>query len=500
MTSLLQKNSAESSFSSQDWLKGYDSQPNEENYWIEDIEGHIPTDLSGTLFRNGPGLLEVQGTPLTHPFDGDGMVSAFSFMGDGRVHFRNRFVRTEGYVAEQEKGEMLYRGVFGAKKPGGLLNNIFDLKIKNIANTNVIYWGDKLLALWEAAQPYRLNPATLDTVGLETFDGLLNIGSSLQGGDSISAHPWIDPCSEMDNNQPCLVNFAIKPGLSSKITIYEFDVKGEVRRQHSHAVPGFCFIHDFAITPNYCIFLKNAVSFNPIPYFFGVRGAGECVNFEQGKPAQIIIIPRKEPYDEVITIEADAGFVFHHANAFEDDNQLYLDSICYEALSQIQPGKSYRETDFSKLEPGQLWRFTLNLEDKSVKKQLIEQRSCEFPTLNPNNVGRDYRYLYIGATHNKTGNAPLQAILKLDLLTGEDFIHSFAPRGFISEPVFVPHPNATKEDEGWILALIYDAKHHRSDLVILDAQNIEGSPLAILHLKQHIPYGLHGNWTEHVFI
>ncbi|HEY9891939.1 MAG TPA: carotenoid oxygenase family protein, partial [Candidatus Sericytochromatia bacterium] len=59
-----------------DWKKGYESQPNEYDYWIEDIEGEIPADLKGTLFRNGPGLLEVNGQRIHHPFDGDGMISA----------------------------------------------------------------------------------------------------------------------------------------------------------------------------------------------------------------------------------------------------------------------------------------------------------------------------------------------------------------------------------------------------------------------------------------
>jgi len=38
------------------------------------VTGRIPKELRGTLFRNGPGLLEVYGTPLVHPIDGDGMV------------------------------------------------------------------------------------------------------------------------------------------------------------------------------------------------------------------------------------------------------------------------------------------------------------------------------------------------------------------------------------------------------------------------------------------
>lgn len=140
------------SFEMDDWRSGYRSQPEEFAYWLENVEGEIPSDLAGTLFRNGPGLLDIHGQTIKHPFDGDGMISSIAFK-DGKAYYRNRFVRTEGYVAEQAAGKPLYRGVFGTQKPGGWLANIFDLKLKNIANTHVIYWGDKLLALWEAAAP-----------------------------------------------------------------------------------------------------------------------------------------------------------------------------------------------------------------------------------------------------------------------------------------------------------------------------------------------------------
>ena len=130
------------SYSLSDWRKGYESQYNEYEYTIDEVEGEIPADLSGTLYRNGPGLLDVQGTPLQHPFDGDGMIAAFTFK-DGECFFRNRFVKTKEYQEEQKAGKMLYRGVFGSQKPGGWLANIFDIRIKNVANTNIIHLGDR---------------------------------------------------------------------------------------------------------------------------------------------------------------------------------------------------------------------------------------------------------------------------------------------------------------------------------------------------------------------
>ncbi|PLZ83806.1 hypothetical protein CBP16_02720, partial [Fischerella thermalis WC217] len=57
-----------------------------------------------------------------------------------------------------------------------------------------------------------------------------------------------------------------------------------------------------------------------------------------------------------------------------------------------------------------------------------------------------------------------------------------------------------REDDGWVLALVYDASRDRSDVVILDGRNFNQEPIARLHLKHHIPYGLHGNFTPEVFV
>jgi all-trans-8'-apo-beta-carotenal 15,15'-oxygenase len=475
------------SYTLEDWQKGYESQYQELEYAIDNIEGEIPTELSGTLYRNGPGLLDVYGTPLQHPFDGDGMICAFTFQ-NGQCFFRNRFVQTKEYLAEKQAGKMLYRGVFGSQKPGGWLANILDIRIKNIANTNIIYLGKKLLALWEAAQPYSLNPDNLDTIGLDNLDGVLN------KGDTFSAHPRIDPCSQFNDGKPSLINFGIKTGPSSTINIYEFDELGKIIQQYHQKIPGFSFIHDFVITPNYCIFFQNPTTYNPLPFVLGFQGAGECVNFHRDRLTKIILIPRNRDKQEAIILEAEAGFIFHHVNAFEvNETEIIVDSICYEELTQIDPNTSYKEVNFDKLAPGKLWRFHLNLETKKVTKELIDNHCVEFPQINPQNVGRDYRYVFIGATHSKTKNAPLQALLKVDLITNEQQLYSFAPKGFAGEPVFVPKLEAKSEDDGWILDLVFDSANQRSDLVIFDGKDIS-QPVATLHLKQHIPYGLHGSW------
>ncbi|MEL6938173.1 MAG: carotenoid oxygenase family protein [Cyanobacteria bacterium J06598_1] len=475
-------------YTREDWTSGYRSQPEEFAYWIDDVDGEIPTALAGTIFRNGPGLTDVNGYRLKHPFDGDGMINSIAFK-DGKAFYRNKFVKTAGYVAEQKSGKPEYRGVFGTQKPGGWMANAFDIKLKNIANTHVVYWGGKLLALWEAAEPHRLDPNTLETQGLEYLDGLLS------EGDAFAAHPKFDPDCE---GTPRMVNFGVKTGLSSTISLYEFTPDGQLASQYKQSVPGFAFLHDFAITPNYCVFVQNPVSFNPLPFVMGFKGAAECIQFNPKKPTKIVLIPR-DGKGEVRFFDTDPCFVFHHANAFEQDGQLILDSVCYDSFPTLDDAEDYSTVDFDHVPASQLWRFTVDLATEKVDVQQLIERPCEFPTLNANNVGRDYQYLYMGATHGTVKNAPLQALIKRDLKTGEEQFWSAAPRGFGGEPLFVARAGASAEDDGWVLLWIYNAAGDRTELTIFNAQNITAGPVATLKLKHHIPYGLHGSFTPEYF-
>jgi all-trans-8'-apo-beta-carotenal 15,15'-oxygenase len=143
------------------------------------VDGTIPSDLVGTYVRNGPGLQAAK----RHTFDGDGMVLSFSFpggdgngngKGSGGVRFKNKFVRTKGFVEEQAAGRPLFRTAFtrGAAD-GNPFFNPFDFNLKNCANTGVLNWGGRLLALYESGLPHELDPRTLETVGESTVGGQL---------------------------------------------------------------------------------------------------------------------------------------------------------------------------------------------------------------------------------------------------------------------------------------------------------------------------------------
>src|SRR5436305_1028486 len=128
------------------------------------IQGELPPELNGTLYRNGPNPQFA--SPGAHWFVGDGMLHAFH-LDQGRASYRNRWVRTAKWQAEHDAGRALFGG-FGRKLPGAPASVPGD---GGVANTNIIYHGGRLLALEEGHLPTEIEPATLNTRGSYDYDG-----------------------------------------------------------------------------------------------------------------------------------------------------------------------------------------------------------------------------------------------------------------------------------------------------------------------------------------
>lgn len=194
-----------------------------------------------------------------HPFDADGLVSAVTFE-NGTAWFRNRFVRTNGFIRERKAKRILLRGAFGTPKPGGMMANFLNVNLKNTANTNVIYWANRLLALWEGGNPYRLEPDSLRTFGEYRMKGLLKQRQPL------TAHPKIDPQTNR------LITFSAEATpQKTTMTVFEIDTEFNVERERKFEVEGFGFFHDFVVTKNYYLFTRCPLEFKPLPFLLGQK-------------------------------------------------------------------------------------------------------------------------------------------------------------------------------------------------------------------------------------
>ena len=432
-----------------------------EAYDLE-IEGKLPRELNGALYRIGPNP-HFKPFGRYHWFDGDGMVHGF-LLRDGRAAYRNRYVRTGGLQAEMKAGRALY---------GGLIEQPRELPpdqppFKNAANTNIIGFNNRLLALWEAGLPHELQPETLETVGLYDFGGKIS--------GPVTAHPKVDPANGD------LLFFGYQP-FPPYVTWYRAARDGKLleSRPIDSGIP--VMMHDFITTDNYAIFFV-------CPSVFHIE------NVPQGKPplmwepqhgTKIGAMNRKT--GDVTWFHDEAFYVFHFLNAYEENGSLIVDGCRMKALDMT--GSSFGGN------PPLPWRWNLNLKDGSIRQNQIDDVSGEFPRLDERLAGRKHRYGYFagGNADDRTNQPGFQALLKRDYQKGTLEHHTLGADLAPGEPVFVPRSAKSAEDDGWVLAVWYDAALNRSELVVIDAQNFTGKPVARVKLQHRVPWGFHGNWV-----
>lgn len=136
---------------------------------LSTVEGVIPTDFpSGTYYLTGPGLLADDHGSTVHPLDGHGYLRAFTFDNVTKnVKYMAKYIKTEAQVEEHDpktnKWKFTHRGPFSVLKGGRKVGNT--KVMKNVANTSVLKWGEKLLCMWEGGEPYEIQAGTLDTIG-----------------------------------------------------------------------------------------------------------------------------------------------------------------------------------------------------------------------------------------------------------------------------------------------------------------------------------------------
>lgn len=133
------------------------------------VDGVIPTDFpSGTYYLTGPGLLTDDHGSTVHPLDGHGYLRAFTFDNVNKsVKYMAKYIKTEAHMEEHDpktnKWKFTHRGPFSVLKGGRKVGNT--KVMKNVANTSVLKWGEKLLCMWEGGEPYEIQAGTLDTIG-----------------------------------------------------------------------------------------------------------------------------------------------------------------------------------------------------------------------------------------------------------------------------------------------------------------------------------------------
>ncbi len=462
-----------------DYRLGFDSLRQELHEPDLPVKGSLPDWLSGTLIRNGPAQFEVGDQDYDHWFDGHAMLHAFR-MGDGAVEYRNRFLETQSRTEALEQGEIV-RSEF-ATDPCmsifGRVMSVFNPKPTDNASINVTQIDDAYVALTATPLPVAFDPETLETAGVMDYEDDVDAPMA-------TAHPLREP--ETGRTITYLTEF----GRQSR-----YHVAGLAPNSRSRDVLATInvdrprYMHSFGMTKRYVILAEWPIVVDPLDLL--LRGKPFIENFEwQPELGTRFRILRKSDGAEVATCTADPAFAFHHVNAFERDDEVVCDVVTYPDASIIDDLYLDRlRSDEPTPGTGDLRRYRLPLSGGSASSTVQSGESLELPRLHEKAArAQSYQYVY-GVGTSEDGDFTDQ-LVKIDAQTGRAQVWR-EDGTYPGEPVFVPRPDGTAEDDGLVLSVVLDPADEQSFLLVLDADSFqERARAAVPH---PIPFGFHGQF------
>lgn len=439
------------------------------------VEGALPAALRGTLYRNGPGQHGQHGRRYTHPFEGDGVVTAVRFEGGG-VLGASRVTPTEGLREERAAGKILYG--LAAPWPRRLAN-MFRGRGKNTANTSVVVWQGRLFALMEGARPTELDPRDLSMLGETDLGGTV---VSL-----FSAHP------HRVEARRAIYNFGIEYGRRSRLHLYELPDAGGARHLGAVDLPGPPMIHDFIATETHLVFFLSPVRVAVPRMMLQLGPFEELFQWRPELGTEVICVPIDRP-GEPVRFTVESFYQWHFANAFTRGRELVVDYVrfpdfgSFYELGALARGKAPDER--RSLGNGRLHRAVVDPAARTLRSEpLLPERTCEFPTIAPGRSGAEHGVTYLALDD-------LRGIGKLHAATGRLETHELPGGQLATEPLFVPRPGARAEggaeDDGWVLALCHDAPSDTAFLAVYDAARLPDGPIARAWFDHQVPITFHG--------
>ena len=445
------------------------------------VTGALPPWLKGTLLRTGPSKFEVGARTYNHWFDGLAMLHRFA-IADGGVSYANRFLESKAFRSAEETGKITYAefATDPCRTLFGRVAAIFDPKLTDNCCVNVSAYARDVTAFTETTMPLRFAPDTLETLGVFGY------GEALKGQIS-TAHPHYDA------KRACHYNYIADLGMKSVYRLCRIGDDGTQFELAAIPVERPAYMHSFGMSADHLILTEFPLVVNPID--LRLSGKPFIQNYRWEAERELVFhVVEKDTGRLVRTAKADASFAFHHVNAFADGDGLAVDAVTYPdatIIDQLYLARLRAGTPITAI--GKLTRFQIPLASEApVTRRTLADLPLELPRINYEaHAGKAYRYVW-GTGIAAKGDF-LDCIVKIDTATGAS-ARWYAAGLYPGEPVFVPSPSATAEDDGVLLSVVLDIDKDRSFLLVLDAASLK--ELARAAAPHAIPFHFHGNFFE----
>jgi carotenoid cleavage dioxygenase-like enzyme len=409
---------------------------------LEVIEGTIPTDIDGIYLRNTENQLH-QPLGRYHPFDGDGMIHQIDFQG-GVASYRNRWVRTRCFEAEQTAGSSLWGGLMDgpgvSKRPGFGAHG----RLKDSSSTDIIVHNNKAIStFYQCGEGYVLDPETLEQLGVAPWVPL----------DGISAHAKVDERT----GELLFFNYSKHAPYMHYGVV---DRTGRLTNYIPVPLPGPRLPHDMAFSENWSIV-------NDLPLFWDaelLKRDIHAARIHEGLPSRFALIPRHGKTEDIRWFDAAPTYILHFLNAYEEGDEVIMDAY-FQEDPQPAPldtkdgyGHMMAYVDEHSFKP-KLHRWRFNLSDGSTREERLDGRIMEFGTINQRIAGQKHRYVY--STTAKPGWFLFNGFVKNDLATGQSCELKLEEGRYASEAPFAPRVGGADEEDGYSVSFIIDENRGR---------------------------------------
>jgi len=456
----------------------FDSVPQEVSGPVEQIEGELPSWLSGTYYLNGPGRFERGGRHWRHWLDGDGLVSALALEG-GNARYRNRFVRSDKLRQEEEAGRPLFRA-FGTTFEGDRLEH--GMGLESPVNVNIAPFAGNLLAFGEQGLPWRLDPETLETLEEWDFD------RALRAISPFAAHPNFDPATGE------MFNFGISfAGDSPTLYLYRFAADGSRLYRRRHALDHPLSIHDFGLSSRFAVFYLAPYVLDVEQVVEGGRNLSEALSWQPELGTQMLWMDR-ETGCPAGRANLGSNYCLHLIAAVDHEDHLRVDILEMDRPVYDQYSVPGLFPDARTAIPV---RYVIDPDGEVIERRSLPySEMCDFPQIDPRRLGGDYdEFWMLGiADSARPGPKFFDQLIHANWTTGQVSRYSSDDGRYLGgEPVFAPHPEDA--DRGAILCQELVPSGPSTAILVFDAHAIREGPVARLHLSSPAPPSFHGVWV-----
>lgn len=249
------------------------------------------------------------------------------------------------------------------------------------------------------------------------------------------------------------------------------------------------YMHSIGMSDHYLVLAEFPLVVNPL----SLRNEPFIRNYRwQPERGMRFHVFDKDDGRRVATAEAEAAFAFHHVNAYEVHGELIVDVVIYPdavIIDQLYLGRLRSAEPIDGASVLTRYVIPLRLSGARARTELLSDARIELPRINyAGYAGQPYRAVW-GTGNRQPGNF-LDSIVRVD--TGSGGTQVWWEDGtYPGEPVFVPSPGSSGEDDGVLLSVVLDAHRNRSFLLVLDAATLV--EIGRAECPHPIPFGFHGN-------